>query len=104
MSTFKHSTATMLEILEGDLRCSWAKEKAILEQRIEFLNDQIGEYIKREDDNKKMNSLMMDILKGLDSNSLREKEAHLRISNNELRQELDSVKEIHREILDHCEE
>lgn len=54
----------MLQMLDQDIRASHEKEKAFLLQKIEFLNESIVEYARREDDNKKINSMLMELLNG----------------------------------------
>lgn len=73
MSGFKFTTANMLQILDQDLRGTWAKEKAFLEQKIEFLNESIAEYARREDDNKKINSMLIDLLSSKEADTIKDK-------------------------------
>lgn len=93
--TARVSTSDTLYIFEIQLifmsrafepELDWSKERSLLLQRIELLQEQIGEFNKREEDNKKFSDTLMTVVNDLSNEQSRNREAELEIRNQQLQQ------------------
>lgn len=72
-------------------------------QRIELLQEQIREYHKREEDNKKFSDTLMTVVNDLSNEQSRNRQTELEICNEQLQQELSSMELRHSDIVQHYE-
>lgn len=81
----------------------WSKERSLLLQRIELMQEQISEFNKREENNKKFSDTLITVVNDLSNEQARSREGDLQICNERLEQELVNMETRHQDIVQHYE-